>query len=60
LVDVDRPILSPVAEEIALSVPLDVEPPNASTALYRLLPDGRVNGPSPPLDVAREADIDRE
>src|SRR5262249_48592984 len=50
----------PVAAEIALPVPFDVEPPDPPTPLHRLLPDAGVNSPPAPLDVAGEADVDGE
>src|SRR5262249_47349591 len=49
---------STVAAEIALSVALDVEAPDAAAPLDRLLPDAGVDGPSAPLDVARQSDVD--
>src|ERR1043165_9867269 len=49
LIHKDRPLLSPVAAQIALPVAFDVEPPDAATTLHRVLPDAGVHDPSVPL-----------
>src|SRR6267154_1437479 len=60
LIDEDRALLPPVAAEIGLPVAFDVEPLDAATTLYGLLPDGGAHGSSAPLDLARQPDVDRE
>src|SRR5207248_11733193 len=60
LIDEDRALLPPVAAEIGLPVAFDVEPLDAATALYGLLPDGGAHDSSAPLDLARQPDVDRE
>jgi hypothetical protein len=49
-----------MSAEVALAVALEVEPADTPTALDRLLPDPGVHGPSAPLDVTRQSDVDRE
>src|SRR5262250_910747 len=60
LIDKDRPLLPSVTREIRLSVAVDVEPPHHPPALDRILPDRGTNGPPPPGEVARKADVDRQ
>src|SRR6185295_8567752 len=60
LINEDRPLLSPVAAQIALPVAFHVEPPDAAPTLHRVLPDARVHGPSAPFDIARQPDINRD
>src|SRR6266850_4765542 len=60
LIDEDRALLPSVAAEIGLPVAFDVEPLDAATTLYRVLPDAGAHGFSAPLDVARQPDVNRE
>jgi hypothetical protein len=53
-------LLAPVAVEIALAVAFDVQPRDAPTAFYGLLPNASVHGPSTPLDVAWKTNADGE
>jgi hypothetical protein len=57
LVDEYRPLLAPVASQVALPVAVDVEPPHHAPASHGRLPDRRVNGPAVPRDVARKAHV---
>jgi hypothetical protein len=60
LINEDRAMLAAMALQIALAVPVDVEPPCHSTALHRRFPDSGVDHLALPRDVARETDIDRK
>src|SRR5262249_29260184 len=60
LIHEDRAWLAAVSAEVALPVPLDVEPPDAAPPGDGILPDAGVHGPSAPFDVARHADVDGE
>ena len=60
LIDEDRAMLAAMPLQIALTIPVDVEPPHHSTALHRRLPDAGMDSFALPRDVAREADIDRK
>ncbi len=60
LVDEHGPLLAAVAGQVALSVAVDVEAPHHPPPRDGRLPDGRVDGPAVPGDVAWEADIHGE
>ena len=60
LVHEDGTVLTTVACEIALTVALDVEPADQSSALHRSLPDPRVDARAAPGHVDREADVHRD
>ncbi len=60
LVDEDRAALAAVAGEIALAVPVEIQPARAQTPRRRLLPDAGMYDAASPRDVAWEADIDRQ
>src|SRR5271168_4819684 len=49
-----------VATQISLTVPIDVEPPGHNTPWNWAFPDTRVDRLTPPVDVRREPDIDRD
>ena len=60
LINENRSLLSTVAAEIGLSVAIDVQALDTTTALYRLLPDGGAHGSSAPRDVARQPNVNGE
>ncbi len=60
LINEDRAMLAAMAFEIALAIPVDVEPPRHATALHGRFPDAGVDSSALPRDVARETDIDRK
>ena len=60
LIDEDCAMLAAMAGEIALAIPVEVEPPRHATALHRRFPDAGVDSLALPRDVARETDIDRK
>ena len=60
LINEDGAMLPAMALQIALAVPVDVEPPRHATALHGRFPDPGVDGPALPRDVAWEPDIDRK
>ena len=60
LVDEHGTLLAAVAGQVALSVAVDVEAPHHPPPRDGRLPDGRVDGPAVPGDVAREADVHGE
>jgi hypothetical protein len=53
LINKYRTVLSTVTRQVALSVALDVEPPNQATALNRRLPHGRIHGLPVPGEFLR-------
>ena len=60
LIDVHSSLLATVAGEIALPVAVDVQPPDPTRALNRLLPDSRDDRPALPRDLSRHTDVDRD
>src|SRR5262249_17840721 len=60
LVDVDRALLTSVSAQIALTVSVEIQSPNATTPAHRIFPDRRVNGAPLPRDVAWKPDVHRE
>ena len=59
LVDEDGSLLTPVAGQIALTVSVQIEPADSTTATHRSLPDPGVYGTTLPRDVARKSDVHR-
>jgi hypothetical protein len=60
LINKDRAMLAAMALQIALTIPVDVDPPHHSTALHRRFPDSGMDSFTLPRDVAREPNINRE
>ncbi len=60
LVDEDRAPRPSVPGEIALTVSVEVQLAHATARPQRFLPDARAHRPTPPHDVARLTDIDRQ
>src|SRR5262249_7125238 len=58
-IDVDRLLGSAVHREIGLAVAIQVQRAQRELPLYWLLKNRRPDGATEPLDLAREADIDR-
>jgi hypothetical protein len=59
LVNQNRSVLAAMPGEIALSVTVDIQPPNQAPALDRFLPDTRVHGLAVPRNVTRKSNIYR-
>ncbi len=59
LVDQHRPLLTAVAVQVALAVPVDIQPPHHPRSCHRVLPDAGADGPALPGHVLRHADVDR-
>jgi hypothetical protein len=51
-------MLASVSGQISLPVAVNIQPPDHSTTLHRLLPNACVDRPSPPGDIARKAGVD--
>ena len=60
LIDEDRAMLAAMAGEIALAIPVEVEPPRHPGALNRRFPDAGMDRSALPGDIAREPDIERK
>ncbi len=60
LIDKDRAMLAAMPLQIALTIPVDVEPPRHSTALNRRFPHSGMDRFALPRNVAREPNIDRK
>src|SRR5271166_6458747 len=60
LINKDRAMLAAMPLQIALTIPVDVEPPHHSTALNRRFPDSGMDAFALPRDVAREPNIHRK
>src|ERR1051326_5835420 len=58
LIDEDSALLAAVPGQVPLPIAVYVEPPYHAAALNRRLPNGGVDGPAPPRDVARQAHVD--
>src|SRR5215475_4266555 len=58
LINEDGPVLAAVTGQIPLSIAVDVESAYHARVFNRRLPDGGVDGPALPHDVARQAHID--
>src|SRR3954453_11052908 len=59
LVDEDGSLLTPVSGPVALTIPLEIQEADATSAIHRLLPDPGVHGSPFPLDVARKSNVHR-
>ena len=59
LVDEDGALLAPVPGQVALTVSVEIQPPDAAAAAHGILPDPGVHRATLPLDVARKADVHR-
>ena len=59
LVDEDGSLLTSVPGQIALTVPVQIELADSTTATHRSLPDPGVHGTTLPRDVARESYVHR-
>src|SRR5262249_26511136 len=60
LIHKNGPVFAAMPRQISLAVSIDIEPSCHPSAVNRRLPDGGVDGFPLPLDVAWQADIDRE
>ena len=60
LVDVHRPLFPAVSGEVALTVAREVGASDETRTVDRLLPDPGTHGPTPPFDVSRQSDVDRD
>ena len=60
LIDEDRTMLATMAREIALTIPVEVEPPRHARAFDRGFPDSGMDGFALPRNITREADIHRK
>ncbi len=58
LIDKHSAVFPTVTGQVTLRVAIDVEPPNHTPALYRLLPHGRVHSLPPPCDLMRTTYVD--
>src|SRR5262245_14164758 len=60
LVDEDGTLLTPVPSEIALTVSVEIQPADPTSATHRSLPDCGVHRATLPLDIAWESDVHRQ
>src|SRR5262245_56764762 len=60
LVDEDGLLLTPVADQIALTVSFQIQPPDPTAATHRILPDRGVYSATLPRDITRKSDIHRQ
>src|SRR5262245_36686274 len=60
LVDEDGLLLTPVADQIALTVSFQIQPADPTAATHRILPDGGVYSATLPRDITRKSDIHRQ
>ena len=60
LVDEDGLLLTPVADQIALTVSFQIQPADPTPATHRILPDRGVYSATPPRDITRKSDIHRQ
>ena len=60
LVDQHGALLAAMPVQVALAVPVDVEPADHLRPRYGVFPDAGVDGLAPPGDVARQADVHRQ
>ena len=60
LVDEDGALLTSMPGQVALTVSVQIQPADPTAARHRILPDPSVDGPTLPLDVARESDVHRQ
>src|SRR3954452_1705767 len=59
LVDEHRAMLAAVPSQIPLTIAFEIQPPDSTPAAHRTLPDPGVHQVAVPLNVSREADVDR-
>src|SRR6516162_4321356 len=59
LVYQERTLLAAMSAEVRLTVAIEIQSTGENPAGYRLLPDGRPDGPALPRDVLRKSDINR-
>ncbi|VTZ25791.1 hypothetical protein MPC1_260012 [Methylocella tundrae] len=57
LIDEDGSVLASVSGEVSLPVAVDVETTRHASPLNGPLPNGGVNSPSAPVDIARQTDV---
>src|SRR5690242_15545020 len=57
LVDEDGALLTPVPSQIALTIPVQIQPTNPTAAAHRIFPNPGVHRATLPLDVTRKSDI---
>src|SRR6185295_1397628 len=60
LVDEDGPMLTAVADEVALSIAIQIEPPRHSPPHDGALPHRRMDRLSLPSDIVRKTDVNRQ
>src|SRR6516162_8551715 len=60
LVDEDGLLLTPVANQIALTVSFQIQPADPTAASHRILPDRGVYSATLPRDITRKSDIHRQ
>src|SRR5262244_3511525 len=60
LVDEDGLLLTPVANQIALTVSFQIQPAGPTAASHRILPDRGVYSATLPRDITRKSDIHRQ
>src|SRR6516225_637664 len=60
LVDEDGLLLTPVADQVALTVSFQIQPADPTAATHRILPDRGVYSATLPLDITRKSDIHRQ
>ena len=58
LINENGPVLAAVPYQVPLPVTVNVEPPYQAPTLNGCLPNGGVDGPPSPRDVARQAHVD--
>ena len=58
MIDKDGPMFAAVPCQIPLAIAIDVEAPRHAPAVNGRLPDGGVDRPSSPRDVARQTHVD--
>jgi hypothetical protein len=59
LIDEDGPIFTPMSNQVALTVAIDIEPPNHPGPADGVFPHRGVDGPALPSHILRHADIHR-
>ena len=59
LVDEDSALLTPMPAQIALTVSLQIQSSDPTSAFHRILPDRGVHGATVPFDVARKSNVHR-
>jgi len=57
LVHKDGAMFASVSLQISLTVPVEIQPADPTSARHRILPDSGVHGATLPLDVAWETDV---